>query len=379
MSNLTKKLAVSLSVLSTSVSLWAHPDHDHDHAPAVEVELTTGMEIIGHNGLRYRVNREWSQADPTIAPVTNAHAMIEDREGQIYLVTDDMANAFIVFEKDGSFVRTIAHPELNGGHGIDLLTLDGEEHLIHVDGGWHQTRPSAWEWERTNGSVTILRKDGTIRLRLPSPHDLGVFAADERYQPCDVAITPDNDILVADGYASDRVLHYRPDGTLVRVWGGPNPGKPGHLKNAHGISIDDSDSSQPKVWVSSRAENKLKAFTLEGEWLETIDLPGARAGQAFFAHDKLYTGVCWSLENGVGKQLPESGFVLILDQASHRVLSAPGGTEPTYVDGELQPMHQAQPIFKHVHDLYVDDAGDIYVGEWNSGNRYPYKLELIHE
>ena len=367
----------SAVTVSTTVALLAHPDHSHDHAAASAVELATGMEVIGHNGLRFRVNREWSQADPAVAPVTNAHAMIEDNQGQIYLITDDMANAFIVYEKDGTFVRTIAHNDLKGGHGLDLITLDGEEHLIHVDGGWHQTEPSAWEWERTNGSVTILRKDGTIRLHLPSPHELGVFTEDERYQPCDVAITPDNDILVADGYASDRILHYKSDGTLVCIWGGPDPGAPSHLQNAHGISIDNSNPKQPKVWVSSRAENKLKAFTLEGEWLETIDLPGARAGQAFFAHDKLYTGVCWSLENGTGEQLPESGFVLILDQATHRVLSAPGGTEPTYVDGQLQPMHQAQPIFKHVHDLYVDAAGDIYVGEWNSGNRYPYKLELI--
>ena len=378
MNKFTLKIVVLFGALAVTASLFAHPDHGDEYPAAAEVDLATGMEIIGHNGLRYRVNREWSQADPNVAPVTNAHAMIEDSEGQIYLITDDMANAFIVYEKDGTFVRSFGQG-LKGGHGIDLITLDGEEHLIHVDGGWHQTAPSAWKWERTNGGVTILRKDGTIRLRLPSPHELGVFEADERYQPCDVAITPDNDILVADGYASDRVLHYKSDGTLVRVWGGPNPGHPGHLKNAHGISIDRSDLRNPKVWVSSRAENKLKAFTLEGEWIETIDLPGARAGQAFLADDKLYTGVCWSLENGVGEQLPESGFVLVLDKQTHRVLSAPGGTEPNYIDGKLQPMHQAEPVFKHVLDLYVDEAGDIYVGEWNSGNRYPYKLELIQE
>ncbi len=378
MKNPLQSFVFSFVSLCISVSLHAHPDHGDDYPTEASVVLTTGQEVIGHNGLRYRVNREWSKADRAIAPVTNAHAMIEDSEGQIYLVTDDMANAFIVYEKDGTFVRSFGQ-DLKGGHGIDLITLDGEEHLIHVDGGWQQTKPSAWEWERVNGGVTILRKDGTIRLRLPSPHELGVFDAEERYQPCDVAITPDNDILVADGYASDRVLHYKADGTLVRIWGGPNPGNPGHLKNAHGISIDSSDPKNPKVWVSSRAENKLKAFTLEGEWLETIDLPGARAGQAFLHDDKLYTGVCWSLENGVGKQLAESGFVLVLDYPTRRVVSAPGGTEPTYIDGKLQPIHQAEKIFKHVHDLYVDAEGDIYVGEWNSGNRYPYKLELIHE
>jgi hypothetical protein len=367
-----------LLLVTAIVPLSAHPNHDGSTALAAPLDFTTGQEIIGHNSLRYRVNREWSQADRAIAPVTNAHAMIEDREGQIYLVTDDMANAFIVYEKDGTFVRSFGS-ELKGGHGVDLITVDGEELLIHVDSGWHQTKPSAWEWERTNGGITLLRKDGTIVRRLPSPHDLGIFTADERYQPCDVAVTPDNDILIVDGYATDRVLQFKPDGTLVRVWGGHHPGDPGHLQNAHGISIDTSNPAQPKVWVSSREENKLKAFTLEGEWLETIDLPGAFAGQAFFAGGKLYTGVCWSKENGDGERLPESGFVLVLDQANHRVLSAPGGTEPTYVDDVLQPMHQALPLFTHVHDLYVDSSGDIYVGEWNSGNRYPYKLELIHE
>jgi hypothetical protein len=367
-----------LLALASVVPALAHPDHDGPGVHNATIDLVTGQEVIGHNGLRYRVNREWSQADRAVAPVTNAHAMIEDSEGQIYLVTDDLANAFIVYEKDGTFVRSFGS-ELKGGHGIDLINVDGEELLIHVDAGWHQTKPSAWEWERTNGSITLLRKDGTIVRRLPSPHELGIFDAETLYQPCDVAVTPDGDILVADGYSTDQVLHFKADGTLVRVWGGKNPGDPGHLDNAHGISIDTSDPQNPKVWVSSRAESKLKAFTLDGQWLQTIDLPGALAGQAFFSDGKLYTGVCWSLENGVGQRLEESGFVIIIDHKTHRVLSAPGGTPPVYADGKLQPLHQAQSVFKHVHDLYVDAEGDIYVGEWNSGNRYPYKLELIHD
>lgn len=352
--------------------------HPNDAPVSNKAAGPASGEIIGHGEFRYRVNREWSKADRTKAPVSNAHAMVEDDQGQIYLVTDDMANAFIVFEKDGTFVRSFGK-DLKGGHGIDVITIDGTEYLIHVDGGWHQTEPSAWKWERTEGGVTLVGKDGTILRRLPSPKELGKSDGETLYQPCDVAVTPDNDILVVDGYGSDRILHFRPDGTLVRIWGGRNPGQPDHLDNAHGISIDDSDPKRPKVWVSSRNQNQLKAFDLEGKHLETIDLPGAFAGQAFFRDGQIYTGVCWSKENGVGKRLNESGFVLVLDRKSHRVLSAPGGSEPTYLDGKLQPLHQTSPVFKHVHDLYVDTSGDIYVGEWNAQNRYPYKLERIHE
>ncbi|MEM9238300.1 MAG: 6-bladed beta-propeller, partial [Verrucomicrobiota bacterium] len=197
--------------------------------------------------------------------------------------------------------------------------------------------------------------------------------------PCDVAVTPENEILVVDGYATNRVLRYKPDGSLVGIWGGTKPGDPATLVNAHGISIDASDPENPLVWVSSREENKLKAFTVEGEFKGEVELPGAYAGQAFFAGGRIYTGVCWSKENGTGKRLENSGFLLVLDRKSRKVISAPGGTEPKYIDGVLQPLHQQVPVFKHVHDLYVDSEGDIYVGEWNSGNRYPYKLELIRD
>ena len=78
-----------------------------------------------------------------------------------------------------------------------------------------------------------------------------------------------------------------------------------------------------------------------------------------------------------GKRLGQSGFLLVLDRKTKKVISAPGGSEPTYVDGKLQPLHQTTKTFIHGHDLYVDSGGNIYVGEWNSGNRHPYKLELI--
>lgn len=356
-------------------SAFAHPS---GHQPVADTGDAGGggLAEIGHNGLRYRVNREWSKADRTKAPVANAHAMIEDREGQIYLVTDDLRNAFLVFEKDGTFVRSFGKG-LQGGHGIDVITLDGEEHLIHVDAGWHQKTPGEWSWKRTNGGVTIVSKQGEILRKLPSPAELGLLKEGESYQPCDVAVTPDNGILVADGYASDRIFHFTADGELVRVWGGKKKDDPAGLQNAHGISIDTSDPDKPIVWVSSRAETKLKGFSLEGELLETIELPGAMAGQLFIRGDRMYTGVCWSREIATGKSVKDSGFVVVLDRKTRKVISAPGGGEPEYVDGKLQPMSQADPVFKHVHDLYVDSEGDIYVGEWNSGFRYPYKLELV--
>lgn len=372
------KIAASIIALAIpAATTSAHPGgHDHDDAPITQPAEQALPERLGHNGIQYRVNRDWGSVGDAKAAVSNSHAMVEDSEGQIYLVTDHADNAFLVYEKDGTFVRSFG--DLQGGHGIDVITLDGTEYLIHVDAGWQAKKGDGWAngWNNVNGAVSIVDKQGKVLRTLPSPIETGHYKEGERFKPCDVAVTPDNDILVADGYATDRVVHYKADGTIVRIWGGRKKGDD-TLSNAHGISIDDSDPDNPVVWVSSRNENKMKLFTLEGKHIESLSLPGAFAGQACFRGDKIYLGVCWSKQDGTGIRLNNSGFVLVLDRKTRKVLSAPGGTEPAYKDGELQPMHQAQPVFKHVHDLYVDKTGNIYVGEWNAGLRFPYKLELI--
>ena len=64
--------------------------------------------ILGHGALRYAVDLKWAKADPAVAPVINSHALAEDKAGRIYLVTDHPKNDFLVFEKDGRYVRSIS-------------------------------------------------------------------------------------------------------------------------------------------------------------------------------------------------------------------------------------------------------------------------------
>ena len=63
--------------------------------------------------------------------------------------------------------------------------------------------------------------------------------------------------------------------------------------------------------------------------------------------------------------------------AAGKVVSAPGGTEPTCVDGHLQPLNRGEPVFDHGHDVCVLENGDLIVCQWNAGQTYPIKLERI--
>lgn len=155
--------------------------------PAPETEEENPAVAIGHNGLKYRIIRDWAKVDRKIAPVINAHAMVEGSDGHFYLVTDHPKNAVIVFDSKGNYLRSIGEG-LQGGHGIDLIKSGDEELLIHIDCGWDFSEGG--KPTKAFGSVNILKKDGTLVRAFPSPVDLGLTKEGTFYGPCDVAITP---------------------------------------------------------------------------------------------------------------------------------------------------------------------------------------------
>ncbi len=56
--------------------------------------------------------------------------------------------------------------------------------------------------------------------------------------------------------------------------------------------------------------------------------------------------------------------VTILDK-NDKVVSNPGGTRPKYKDEALELMLQNTPIFKHCHDVCIDEDKNLYVCQWS--------------
>jgi sugar lactone lactonase YvrE len=116
----------------------------------------------------------------------------------------------------------------------------------------------------------------------------------------------------------------------------------------------------------------LKRFSLDGKHLKTIKLPGAYVCRPVIHGQNLYAAVLVS-------KMPwdsRSGFLTILDK-NDKVISNPGGSEPTYQSGELQTLSQTVNLFKHPHDVCVDTDDNLYVAQWNSDKTYPVKLERV--
>ena len=83
----------------------------------------------------------------------------------------------------------------------------------------------------------------------------------------EVAVAPNGDFYVADGYGMDYILQYSAKGEFIRKFGGKdNEDKNQNLVNAHGITVDLRDSNNPVLICTSRTENASNI----SPWMESI-------------------------------------------------------------------------------------------------------------
>jgi hypothetical protein len=310
-------------------------------------------EIIGHGDFRYKVHQSWGNLDPAKTPVKNCHEMVMDSKGRLIMITDEVKNNIIIYDRSGKLITTWGS-DFPGGHGLTLFNEGGEEVLFICD-------PDA-------GRVVKTSLDGKVLMELPHPKTIGVYESTSNYKPTETAIAPNGDIFVADGYGSQYVLKFSAKGEFIKKFGGPGDGDT-NFSTVHGVCIDQRDKNNITLLCTSRAHNSFKRFTLDGNYLSTIFIPGAFVCRPVIDGPNIYSGVCWSRLRYLN-QTPDSGFVTILD-GKDKVISNPGGTKPEYVKGTLQLMVQDKPIFKHCHDVCVDNDKNLYVCQWNANRTYP--------
>ncbi|MEL6674149.1 MAG: 6-bladed beta-propeller [Bacteroidota bacterium] len=332
--------------------------------------------LLGQGDFTYRVMPDWGLLNPSMTRVKDCHEMVQDKKGRLILFTNETANNILIFDKSGKLLHSWGK-EYPGAHGLTLSEEGDEEFLYLTDHDRHQVIKTTLE--------------GRVLMTLDHPEETGFYPTRGWYKPTETAIGPNGDIYVADGYGVDYIHQYDAKGNLIRSFGGPthawlvhraksHPGKfPAPTKkiakdrsrvhNAHGVTLDTRDPNNPSLLVTSRIENKLKRFSLEGEFISDIPIPGAFVNRAVVKGKHIYASVLRSDR----PSRDGTGFVTILDE-NNQVVSNPGGTAPVYQGKKLQQIEQQHPVFVHPHDVCVDDDENLYVPQWNSGKTFPIKL-----
>jgi hypothetical protein len=313
---------------------------------------------MGHGNFKYKLWKDWGNLNPQTTPVNNCHEMVIDRKGRLILLTDEVKNNIIIYDLSGKLLTTWGE-SFPGGHGLTLTQEGGDEYLFITD--------------TKLGKVFKTTLDGRTVLQIYHPNTIDVYSADQVFKPTETAIGPNGDIYVADGYGSQFILQYNSKGEYIRHFGGKGDGAE-QFDTCHGVCLD-TRGQTPTLICTSRSHNSFKRFALDGTYLSSIFLPGAFVCRAVIDDENIYSGVCWSRLRYLNRT-DNSGFITILDKKD-KVISNPGGTEPTYKHGTLQLMTQADPVFKHCHDVCIDKDKNLYVCQWNAGKTYPMKLERL--
>lgn len=320
----------------------------------------THPDVLGQGEFRYRIIRDWGKTQGRT--VKDCHAMAQDKAGRILLFNTDTANNVLIYDRSGKLLTSWG-TKFPGAHGMTLVNENSTEYLFLTDTKLNKVY-----------KTTLA---GRVLLEVGRPR--GGRYADPKvgYCPTDVAVAPNGDFYVMDGYGSSQVTRYNRKGEEISVFGGNHlpANDPARLVQCHGGSID-VRSGKPYFNVASRQERAIKRFDLEGRPLAEFKV--ANAFPCFVTQHGKHSYIP-QISLNVNCSIPPgtAGLVTILD-ADYKVVAHVGGDAPVYKDGVLQNVTTAaNNPFHFPHGVAVDNEASIYVAQWNSGNTFPIKLERI--
>ena len=312
--------------------------------------------IVGHGNFRYEVDKEWGVQDPSKVPVNDCHEMVLDSKGRIFMTTTgENNNNILIYDRSGKVLDSWGR-DFPGAHGL-TITGEGNEQFLFI------TDPNI-------NKVFKTTLDGRILMTFDRPKEVSGYTKDEQFKPTETAVGPNGDLYIADGYGENYILQYNAKGQYIRHFGG-NGDTADTFNCCHGITVDYRDLNNPTLLITSRAANEFKRFSLDGDHLDTIPLPGCSICRPVINGSNIYFAVI------VTKTWDSyDGMLAVLDE-NNKIVSFPGGNAPEYIDGVLAPPQYDGKTFRNPHDVLIDNDSNIYVPQWASGKTYPIKLNRI--
>ena len=89
-----------------------------------------------------------------------------------------------------------------------------------------------------------------------------------KYSPTNLAVAPNGDLYVADGYGSSYINRYNAQGHYLQTFGGPGQ-EAGQLLCPHGLLVD-TRGNEPLLLVADRTNKRVQRFTLDGKHVDFL-------------------------------------------------------------------------------------------------------------
>ena len=300
----------------------------------------------------FDVVTDWERLPPHLKHLDVTGVGVDSAD-RVYLYTR-YDKQVLVYERDGSFIRSWGHDVFTAAHG---LTVGPDGRIYCVDMGDHSVRAFTPKGEllmtigipgQASDSGFDPKAPWTIHSCECVLHGAGPFN-----RCTNLAVAPNGDLYVSDGYGNSRVHHFTRDGDLIRSWGEPGSG-PGEFQLPHGITV----ASDGRVLVADRENDRIQIFDPEGNYLTEWTNVRRPSDLKIDRDGLVYVAELWrpqgkgTFRNGIAEE-DQAGRVTILDPDG-AVLGHWGGSS----DGRNLPGNFIAP-----HALAIDSRGDVYIAE----------------
>ncbi len=334
-------LAVLLTVAPAALAHDAPGAHVNDRPSRAQTESV----VLGQGDFQFKTIPGWAQVlkGENFGPTHGSAAV--DKEGNIY-ITLNSANqdgfGILVYNKEGKVVKGIAKGEY-GLHSLIYVEQDGKGYLYGALNG---------QKEKMGAVKLTLEGEVVLRLGKPEQSTAGGF------NPTGVAVGPNGDIYMADGYASNFIYQFDKDGKFIRQFGGGGK-EDGKFSTCHGINVDYRGQT-PRLLICDREAGRLQYFTLDGQFI-SVSTTGLRRPCAVVFHG----------ENAAVAEL--AGRAVVLDK-DNKVVSVLGDNpnEGQRANYRVPPTEWTEGFFNAPHGLSWDNDGNLIITEWNANGRFAF-------
>lgn len=283
--------------------------------------------------VEYDVDETWPKVPEHVSSKGWVSGMAIDAEQNIWFFRKG-PDPVQVYRPDGSFVRTWGQGSFVDPHHI---RIDHDGNVWVADFGQH--------------IVQKYTPEGKLLQTLGVPGEKG---DDEHhfYRPTDMAIAPNGDIFVTDGYGNRRIVHLTKEGRFVKAWG-EYGSQPGQFVLPHAITMD----SKGTLYVADRNSGRIQLFNQDGEFIDQWSNILMPWGLSVTKDDQIWacgSSPHWWKRHGKYQEYKDQLFVRFSSDGRVRQLC----TLPLGKSGETKPGETVG-----AHCIVQDSQGNVYIGD----------------
>lgn len=292
----------------------------------------------------YAAVADWLKPQAGMETIGNAHGDVAvSQAGEVYVSVQGPQGGVQVFAADGTYLRNV--PNAPGDfHGFVIRQQEDGEFLYGARLGGQ--------------SILKMKLDGKIVLQIDGDMIPEEFKRPLRNGRIGLRLTavdvlPDGRIVAVDGYSSDFIHLFAPNGKYESTIGGKQ--EPTGFKTCHKLCVD-TRFDPPRLLCCDRENRRIVSLSLDGKVLQVIE--GMKRPAAVAIYGDLAA---------VGEI---EGRLSLLDKQGQTVATIGANEIPEQTaTNEVAPADWRTGILTAPHGVDFDDDGNLFVTEYNKFGR----------